>query len=76
MSKPCHGDKTWCQLADYLGGCWRKGLGPDEQDETKCPRTAAEFDAEWERICDVYIARGRRSARRVAKAVRGIDGRD
>lgn len=74
MSKPCEEDRGWCTLAEWWGGCWRKGHEPHDRDEGRCPRTKAEFDAEWERICDGYIERGRRDARRAAQAVQGTDG--
>lgn len=73
--RPCNRERGWCLLAEFWSGCWRKGHEPNDRDEAKCPQTEAEFDAEWERICDSHIARGRQAARRTVGAVRGADER-
>ena len=72
MSRPCWNEHGYCILIDHWEGCWKHGH--EQPDESKCPKTPGEVDAIWDKICDRWIARGRRrDARRTSEPVQSPD---
>ena len=66
--KPCEVELGHCCLIERWAGCWENGHEPQDRDERKCPKSAAEVDALYEQSVDEIIARGRRNARRATKS--------